>query len=166
MSTPYSSEYVPSSSVYANILVIFTLIMCFAFTWQAINAINLYADLRNEGNIAEGRWTASYADPATTEEIAAYSFTVDDKTYRGSQPNPISPAPIVQGDPVDIVYLTSDPTQSRVAGTEGYRIQSIIEIIISAVIAILAVQYLFAYHNRRPAWIFMVQSLLRRNPST
>lgn len=158
MATPYRGEYVPSLSPYATILAIFLLIMCIAFVWQAVNTINLYAELRYNGNTVEGRWTSSYLAPMTEEEIATYAFEVDGKTYRGSQPNPFAPTPIEQGAPIDIVYSIADPDFSRIAGTEGYRVQNVMEIVVSVILGILAVQFLLAYHTRRPAWVFMISS--------
>jgi hypothetical protein len=158
MATLYHGEYVPSQTPYATILASFILIMCIAFTWQAMNAINLYAEIRYNGNTVEGRWTSSYPAPMTGEEVATYAFEVDGITYRGSQPNPLAPTPIEQGAPIDIVYSIEDPDLSRVAGTEGYSVQNVIEIVISVIMSILAVQFLFAYHTQRSAWIFMISS--------
>lgn len=158
MATPYHVEYVPSPSPYATVLGGFVLVMCIALAWQAVNAINLYAELRDNGNIVEGRWTSSYLAPMTEEEIATYAFVVDGKTYRGSQANPFAPTPIEQGAPIDIVYSIADPDFSRVAGTEGYHILNVIEIIVSVIIGALAVQFLLAYHQKRSAWIFMISS--------
>ena len=156
-----SSEYVPSPTVYGDILGIFTIIMCFAFAWQAINSINLYANLRSEGKVAQGYWTASYDDPFTQDEIAAYSFVVDDKTYRGKQPNHTTGNQFDQGEDVSIIYWVADPDLSRVLGTEGYRVQNLIELFISIFVGILALQFLVAYHLKHPAWIFILYSLVR-----
>lgn len=158
MATPYHGEYVPSQSPYATVLGGFVLVMCIALAWQAVNAINLYAELRDNGNTVEGRWTSSYLAPMTEEEIATYAFVVDGKTYRGSQANPFAPTSIEQGAPIDIVYSISDPDFSRVAGTEDYSLQNVIEIVIGIIIGILTIQYLFAYHLKCSAWIFMIAS--------
>jgi len=134
--------------------------MCIAFAWQAINSINRYADLRTEGKIVQGRWTASYIDPFTNEEIAAYAFVVDEKTYRGKQPNQTTANQYAQGQPVNIVYWVSDPKLSRVVGTEGYSIQNLIELVISIIIGALAGQFIFAYHRKCSAWILILKSFL------
>lgn len=156
----YNKDHIPSYTVYADVIGVFVIVMCIAFGWQAMNAINLYAELRGNGQLADGRWTASYPDSMTGEEVVAYAFDVNGKTYRGSQSNPFASTSIQQGESVDIIYSVTNPKFSRIAGTEGYNLQNVIELILSLVIGIFAVQFLFAYHTKRSAWVFILHSLV------
>jgi hypothetical protein len=149
------SKHIPLRPFSGDIISIFILIMCFAFAWQAINAMNLYADIRNSGHV-QGRWVTTYVDPFDDTLIATYSFVIDDKTYRGRQPNPAPPNQFAKNDPVDIVYSMDNPKQARVAGTEGYRIQNLVELIVSVMIGFFTIQYMFAYYTESRAWILIL----------
>lgn len=150
------SEHIPLRPFSGDIIGVFILIMCFAFAWQAINAMNLYADIRNAGRVVQGRWVTTYVDPFNDTLIATYSFVIDGKTYRGRQPNPASPNQFTKNDPIDIAYLIDNPKQSRVSGTEGISIQNLLELIVSVIIGFFTIQYMFAYHTQRRAWILIL----------
>lgn len=157
MTSQFKNAYIPSSSNYATIIACFILVMCIAFAWQAINAVNQYANLRSNGEVVVGRWTSVYLAPMTEEEVTSYAFEIDGKTYRGSQPNPFDTQLIEQGGDVDIVYDVDNPKSSRIAGTENYQAQNIVELIMSVLIGVMSIQFLFAYHFKRPAWIFIIK---------
>lgn len=162
MTSQFKNTYIPSSSNYATVIAFFILVMCIAFAWQAINAINQYANLRSNGEVVVGRWTSIYLAPMTEEEITTYAFEIDGNTYRGSQPNPFNAELVEQGGEIDIVYDVDNPKSSRIAGTENYQAQNIIELIISLFIGVMSVQFLFAYHFKRPAWIFIIKNQIQQ----
>lgn len=145
-------QYQPRRTGHSDVFSAFILIMSIAIGLQAYSEIDHYAELRSEGIRVEGYWAGRFTNPADGEPYGIYYFTVDDHSYNAQQALGSDIAYTGSGEPVQIIYLPSDPSQSRIAGTEHYGIGSVLKLVICAIVVAFALQYLVAYYTSRSAW--------------
>ncbi|MBL8132426.1 MAG: hypothetical protein JNL42_11260 [Anaerolineae bacterium] len=153
------SEGRPRRSGVGDVIAAFVFILSLALGSQAYSEIDRYAALRASGVTVIGAWAGRFTNPADGLSYGTYFFELEGRTYTQQQVIDESAAYTDRGQPVEIVYLPEDPSQSRIAGTEGYGVGSVVMLVVSGGAAILALQYFLAYYTGRSAWALM---LLRR----
>jgi formylglycine-generating enzyme required for sulfatase activity len=152
----------PNRDGYGDIFSGFLIILSIAFSLKMFGNIIEFAELRNHGATIEGYWVSSYTNPGDGEQQVIYYFTIDYRTFNAQQTLNDNVQYTKSGDPVSVIYLPYDPSRSRIAGTEGYSITSVVKLILSDLILIFSVQYFIAYYAKRPAWIFRLIILINR----
>lgn len=149
----------PRRSGIGDVIAAFVFILSLAFGSQAYSEIDRYAALRANGVTITGAWAGRFTHPSDGLPYATYFFELDGRTYTQQQAIDASVAYTDRGEPVQIVYLPEDPSQSRIAGTEGYGVGPLVMLAVCALVAIFALQYFLAYYTGRSAWALV---LLRR----
>lgn len=155
------SETTPNQSGYGDLFSVFAIILAVALSFQAFSELRHYYGLRN-GIEVEGRWVDNYIEPKTSAPTVVYSFTVAGQSYRARQvvSDYITDA-YESGDSVAIIYLSNNPEISRLAGTVSFSYGYLVQLLISSIIIIFAVQYYFALTMQRTAWALVIWTRLR-----
>ena len=152
----------PKRTGTGDVFSAFILIMSIAIGLQAYSDINKYAELRRNGSVIEGYWAGSFTNPSDDEFYGIYYFTVDDKAYNAQQILPSSIDYTASGDAISIIYLPGNPNTSRISGTEGYNVRSVVTLVICVLVAVFSFQYIVAYYTARSAWILQLRILAIR----
>jgi hypothetical protein len=158
-----SADNIPKRSGYGDVFGFFFIVLSIALGLQAYGEIFQFAGLRASGIETEGRWIDNYTEPNTNAPIVVYAFDVGEETYRNRQviPENLSEG-VGSGDAVAVVYLPDNPEISRLAGTEGYSMFYIAQFIVSAIVAIFALQYVIARKMGWVAWMLWIVNSIRK----
>lgn len=150
-----SERDIPTRSHAGDVASLFVFFVFGALALQFLGRITEFALLRSDGVQIEGRWIDRYHDPKTREYIAIYTFEIDNQQYQGRQT--VTEANYGgDGQPVSILYLSDDPGQNRVQGTEQIVVTDVLFFILTTMVVVFAGQYIFAYYTERTAWVLLI----------